>query len=148
MRQIGSVQNQQQAERLSAYLMTREISTQCEQDGDKWMVWVKEEDQIDQAKALLNEFRDNPDEIKYREAIDVAQKITRENEKKLQQAKANYVQMTSDRWNAPIHKVAPFTVALVVISVIVALFLTQLGKDINGAAMRALAFCSIPGEQG
>jgi GlpG protein len=147
MRLIGDVETRQQAERISAYLLTREISTHCEANGDRWQVWVKDEDQIERARQLLEEFKGQPNDPRYREAVDVAQKIAREREKKLQAAKGNYVQMTGDRWNAPITKVAPFTVALVVLSVIVALFLTGLGNDTDGAAMRALTFCSLSAEQ-
>ena len=147
MRLIGSVETKQQAERLAAYLLTRDIPTHCELEGPGWQIWGKDEDQIPQAKALLDEFRRHPDDPRYREAVDVAQKLAREQQKKLQQAKSNYVKMAGDRWNAPITKVAPFTVALVAICVIVALFLTQLGQDQDGATMRALAFSSISADQ-
>jgi len=148
MRLIGFVENVQQAERISAYLMTREISTHTEEDGEQVQIWVKDEDQLDQAKQLLEEFRENPDDVRYREAVDLAQAMIKQQQKKLQQTKANYVQMNNARWSAPIHQTAPFTVSIVVICTIVALFLTNLGKDRNGAAMRALSFCSISGEQG
>lgn len=143
MRLIGNVESKQHADRITAFLITREISTHCEQEGEKWEIWVRDEDAIDPAKAHLAEFNANPDDVKYREAVDVAQKIAREKEKKLQEAKANYVQMTTDRWNAPITKVAPFTVALIAICAVVGLFLTNLGKDHHGSTFRALAFCSI-----
>ncbi|MCP4080089.1 MAG: rhomboid family intramembrane serine protease [Planctomycetaceae bacterium] len=148
MRLIGSVDNQQQAERISAYLMTHEIGNHVEQGDPRWQVWVKDEDALDRAKVLLAEFQANPNDVKYHEAVDLAQKIMRANEKKLQQAKANRVQMTSDRWTAPIHKTAPFTVTLVVICVIVALFMTNLGEDKDGVTMRSLSFCSISGALG
>jgi len=147
MRLIGTVEDKQRAERISAYMLTHEISTHCEQVNESWQIWIKDEDLVSQARTFLEEFRGNPDDVKYREAIDVAQKIAREKEKKLQEAKSNLVQMTSDRWNAPITKVAPFTVALIAISVIVCVFLTNLGKNADGAAFRALAFCSISSDE-
>ena len=59
--------------------------------------------------------------------------MIKQKQKKLQQNKANYVQMNNARWSAPIHQTAPFTVSIVVICAIVALFLTDLGQDRNGA---------------
>jgi len=143
MRLIGNVETKQQAERISAFLKTQEISTHCEIDGEVWEVWVRDEDQIEQAKVHLEQFRGDPDATEYRQAIDVAQKIARDQDKKNQEAKSNYVQMTRDRWSAPITKVAPFTVALIAISVVVFVFLTGMGKDPDGSAYRALAFASI-----
>ena len=143
MRLIGHVENKTFAERISAYLMTQDVSTLCEQDGDKWQIWVKDEDQIDLAKTLLEEFRGKPDDIQYRQAIDAAHKIAREKEKKLQATKSNQIQMTADRWNAPITKVAPFTVALIAICVVVGIFMTNRGTDHDSVTFRALSFSSI-----
>lgn len=143
MRLIGNVKSKQHAERISAFLLTRDISTHCEDEGEQWDVWVRDEDFIDVAKAHLKEFNANPDDAQYRQAVEVAQKIVREKEKKLQEVKANQIQMTGDRWNAPITKVAPFTVALVAVCVVVSLFMTQMGKDRDSATFRALSFASI-----
>ncbi len=143
MRLIGTVKNKTYAERVAAYMMTQEVSTHCEEEQGEWQVWVRDEDQIPQAKELLSEFRENPEDIKYQQAVAEAQKIAREQEKKRQEAKANQVILSQDRWNAPITKVAPFTIALVVISVIVSVFLTNFGDSTDSAAFRALSFSSI-----
>ena len=143
MRLIGNVKSGEHAERISAFLLTRDIATNCENDGDYWNVWVLDEDYIDTAKNHLKDFNANPDDAQYRQAVEVAQKIVREKEQRLKEVKANQIQITNDRWNAPITKVAPFTVALVAVCAFVSLFLTGVGEDRDSSTFRALSFVSI-----
>ena len=49
MRQVGSLPDQRDAERFAAYLVTQGIEAHAEQDSRDWAVWVRDEDQLDQA---------------------------------------------------------------------------------------------------
>ena len=146
MRLIGTVPSKQHAERISAFLVTQEISTHFEEDKDAWQIWVRDEDRLGDAKGMLETFRQNPDDTRYKKAVDEAQKIAREKEREAQEAKSKQVQMTSDRWTSPLHKVAPLTVAIIVICVAVG-FLTGFGDNNSSEVVKALAFSSLTNEQ-
>ncbi len=145
MRLIGQLDSKAHAERFLAYLTTQEISAHCEHENDGWEIWVRDEDQIDRAIELYHEFKADPASGKYREAVDKALTIAREQERKAQKVKKNMVQMQS-RWNAPITRRAPLTIGLVVVCVIISL-LTNFGRDIAGTSFRALALGALTSEQ-
>ena len=145
MRLIGHLDSKTHAERFSAFLMTRGISSHCELEDTRWELWIRDEDQIDEATGHLEEFRANPDAPQYRAAVDEAHRLAREKEKKLQEVKSNQMQMT-DRWNAPMTRSAPLTIALIVICVAVALF-TNFGSAVAGATYQALALASLTQKQ-
>ncbi len=132
MRFIGTVDNKTHAERITAYLTTRNISTHCEGDQARWEIWVRDEDQIERASQELEQFLGEPDAPRYRSAREQAVKQSRQKARQQQQARSQQIHMAGDRWNAPIHKVAPLTVTLVVICGVVAL-MTDFGDDAQGA---------------
>jgi GlpG protein len=146
MRLIGQIADKSHAERFTSFLLTRSIATHCEEAGDQWEVWIRDEDQIETAKNELEKFRANPDGETYRESVVAAALIARQKAIKEKQIRKQQVDMTTRRWNAPIHKVAPLTVTLILISFLVGL-MTQFGQDRDGFAMRALAFSSLTSAQ-
>ena len=97
MRLIGHLDSKTHAERFSAFLMTRGISSHCELEDTRWELWIRDEDQIEEATGHLEEFRANPDAPQYRAAVDEAHRIAREKEKKLQEVNPNQMQMTDRR---------------------------------------------------
>ena len=145
MRLIGQVTSSEQAQRFSAFLVTKEIATQCDETANGWDVWVRDEDRVDEANQLLEVFLRNPEDDQYRQAVDQAQRIAKEEADKRILAKKNMVQM-NHQWNAPLTKRAPTTIAIVVICSIVAL-LTDFGKSYQGSTYQALALTSVTQEQ-
>ncbi len=146
MRRIGQVGTKQQAERITAWMLTRDIAIRCEEENGRWEIWVRDEDQIDEAAGELQSFQADPDAPRYRAAVDEANRLVREKKKKELQARSQQVDLTTDRWNAPLHRVAPLTMAMIVVSGIIAL-LTNFGNDVDGATFRALALTSLTAEQ-
>lgn len=142
MRLIGKIVDKTHAERFASYLLTRSVETHCEQSGDHWELWIRDEDKIEAAKKELELFRNNPNGAVYRDAVEAAELIVRQKSKHEKQVRKQQVQMTGGRWNAPVHRVAPLTVTLVVITFVVAL-MTNFGYDYDGFAMRALALSSL-----
>ncbi len=146
MRLIGQIADKSQAERFSSFLLTRSIETHCEQSGDHWELWIRDEDKIETARSELELFRSNPNGAAYRDALEAAGLILRQKAKQEKQVRKQQVQMSGGRWSAPIHKVAPLTVTLVIITFLVGL-MTNFGYDVDGFAMRALALGSLtPGQ--
>ena len=52
MRQIGSIQQEQRAQRFADFLVAKKIRNEVEREGgDSWSVWIHDEDRV--AEALL-----------------------------------------------------------------------------------------------
>lgn len=92
MRCLGQIRNRAQAEKFVAHLLTLEISTQIESINnadDQWEIWVRDEDRLTEASRELDEFLVNPDASKYATAIEKANAILDEREKKRREAAKN-----------------------------------------------------------
>jgi GlpG protein len=68
MRQIGNLPDETQARRFSDHLIASRIRHEIEPEGNAWAVWIKDEEQVQEAKAQLERFRANPDASEFRAA--------------------------------------------------------------------------------
>lgn len=66
MRQLGTLPDERQARLFSEHLTTHEIRNELEADGGDWVIWIKDEDQVDDARARLERFRANPTATEFR----------------------------------------------------------------------------------
>ncbi len=137
LRQIGSIAQEKDARALADYLLTLDISTKLVPKPDGSMaVWVHREDRVPEARRALDEFAQDPADPRYQSASQAARVLR----KQAEQADAEYrknVREMREKWDAPIHRRAPLTAALIAASVAVALF-TDLG--LNGPAVARLTF--------
>ena len=127
MRQIGQLADEASARTFGDYLYVQGIENQVEpQKGEGWVVWINDEDKIPQAAALLQTFRENPADPKYRAKAKEAV-ARREAEDKDQ---ANYEKKIRNRRQLfrPLteYGFGPLTFILIVFSVVVAI-LSNLG---------------------
>src|ERR1041384_4751471 len=84
MRMIGRLENEAGARLFSDFLYAKGIENQTEPErSGAWALWIHAEEQLEAAKALLNEYRENPRDPKYQDASRVAA------EKWKQEQKAN-----------------------------------------------------------
>ena len=84
MRMIGQLENEASARLFSDFLYAQGIENQTEPErSGAWALWIHAEEQMDAAKALLNQYRENPRDPKYQHASRVAE------EKWKQEQKAN-----------------------------------------------------------
>lgn len=65
MRHIGSVQTEKQAFIVYSYLLSHGIHSTYEVAKDEVTLWIFEEDELERAKELLNEYKDNPNDPKF-----------------------------------------------------------------------------------
>lgn len=66
MRQIGHLETEEAARTFSDYLYVQGIENQIEEEkGHGWAVWIRAEEQLDEARELLVAFRQNPAGPKY-----------------------------------------------------------------------------------
>ena len=68
MRQIGNLPDEKQARLFSDHLVANRIGNEVEQDGGDWAIWIKDEEQVEDAKTQLERFRANPAAPEFRSA--------------------------------------------------------------------------------
>jgi GlpG protein len=101
MRQVGTLSSQSEAQRFAAWLVTQQIAAHAEQENGGWVVWVRDEDRLPQAREALAHFREHPGDAKYQDAERTAEAARREEEAKRRQAQGNVVQMRGRWGNTP-----------------------------------------------
>jgi GlpG protein len=84
MRHLTTITGKSNAESFVAYLLTQNIPTHVEPtfDPNEWDVWIRDEDILETAKQEYQQFLANPDDAKYRQAIDQAKSIIKEKKQK------------------------------------------------------------------
>ena len=137
MRQIGTLAKEPDAQRLAAYLVTQGVEAHAEPDGEGWVIWVRNENDIESARESFEKFRVDPNDPCYRGAERAADSILREKERR--RTADNVVEMRG-RWRQGATRRAPLTFALVALSVVASLA-TDFGDFDGSATMRWLAFC-------
>lgn len=99
MRQAGTISDQQQANKFADYLLTLGIDCRVEPEGDASVVWVIDEDRLEEGRQQLNEFVADPSAEKFRGVSKQADTIRRAEEKREKEFAKNVVDVRS-RWHA------------------------------------------------
>ena len=137
MREIGSIAREKDARALADYLLTLDISTKLAPKADgSTAVWVHREDRVPEARKVLEEFARDPADPRYQSASQAAKALRKQAEQADAEFRGNVREMR-EIWDAPIHKRAPLTVALIAASILVALG-TDLGE--KRSAVERLTF--------
>lgn len=90
MRQIGKVSSEQLANRFSDYLLTLGIHSKVDRTSQgECILWIHEENHVDQARSELEAFRSNPDDARYRGAADEAAGIRKMEQLKERERRKN-----------------------------------------------------------
>ncbi len=140
MRLIGSISDKQQIERFVAYLITKNISVHVENDAHKFQIWVRDEDRVDEASRLLNEFCGDPGNSKYVSAIGTATEILSEKSRRRSQARKRLHTSANIR-SSPRFR-SPLVLFLTGVMIVVWLA-TGLGSLPFNDSMRSMLFTSI-----
>ena len=135
MRHIGTLPDARQAEVFQDYALTLGVKTRVDHEPGGWAVWVFDEDAVTRAKSELEKFAANPGASIYRDASEAASHLREAEQKKVELARKNTVQVR-ERWSRPLASRAPVTFVLMAISVFVAVT-SQLG-DKYEPTLRAL----------
>jgi GlpG protein len=152
MRCLGQINGRGSAESFVAYLLTQQITTQIEcldEANDRWEVWVRDEDKLQQANAELRAFESNPSDPKYAQALSEARAILQQKEKARQQAARNIRRIDTSRRPGMMGGgggLPPLTLTLLILCVAVSL-LTSFGRpgptnDWGRSALEELRFVS------
>ncbi len=127
MRELISFADREQAHRLSAYLVTQSIPSEVEQEEAQWVVWVVNDDDRDNAAQILDQFRQDPDDERYRLARGTARQLEKQEADTQKQIRRPQVYL-STRWSGPWWDSHPGTTVLILISVLVAVLCTDWTK--------------------
>ncbi|HUG90568.1 MAG TPA: rhomboid family intramembrane serine protease [Planctomycetaceae bacterium] len=125
MRQVGTLGSEQHARRFADYLLTRGIHSSIEREDGQWVVWIHEEDHVDDARDEFARFRERPDDSTYAGAAGRAADLRKQDERKAKQVRRNVVDV-AQRWSRPVASRCPITSAMLLGCVLVAL-LTRFG---------------------
>ncbi len=93
MRQIGKLPQERDAQRLAAFLITLGVDAHAEYDGQDWMIWVRDENRLEEARRIFTDYRHDPENPKYAGAEREADTIRRDSIQKRLDAQKNVIEM-------------------------------------------------------
>jgi len=138
MRQIGTLRKESDALRLVDYLFTEGIRAHAEADRDDWVIWVRDENDLDRGRDELENFSRSPDDARYAHVAAKADSIRKEEILRRQRSHDNTVQM-GGRWRRPITQRSPLVVTMIGFSLLMFL-LSGLGMGNLSLPVRWLGF--------
>ncbi|HMP88626.1 MAG TPA: rhomboid family intramembrane serine protease [Kiritimatiellia bacterium] len=147
MRDIGKIQDEEKAKLFCDYLFNQGINSHVEKHSDgAWVVWVEEEDRLDEATQRLAEFESGFDKSKFIEGASGADDRRKAQEKNNKEY-AKKMRTGADVFNTyGIAGMGKITFVLIALSVIATL-LTNFGKNDNLFQRIAIAETfTLPGE--
>lgn len=127
MRQIGAVKNEQQAQRLTDFLLTQGIRSQVESGEGGWSVWVYDEDRLPEARSILERFQANADDPAFVKAGAEAERLRSEAIAREKRIRKQIVDVRS-QWTNRSAATRPLTILLIAAAVAVG-FLTTFGEN-------------------
>ena len=129
MRAIGTIPDEAEARRFTDYLLTRKITTRLDARPDGSVVWVHREEQVDEARRELDEFRKEPGAARYQGTDEAARALRKKAEREERQHVKNSISL-SGRWNyRPVGR-CPLTLLLITASVAVGV-LSHFGRRVE-----------------
>ncbi len=138
MRQIGTIADDRQMQRLADYLLAQGIKIQAERGESGYMVWAIDEDRVHQAREEIARFQENPEDERYAGAARDARQI-RDGAIRAEKTRQKNVVHAGRQWSVPRGK--PVTILLIVLSCAAA-FSTGFGKNDQNPILQKLLIAS------
>ncbi len=128
MRPIGTLADEIQARHFGNFLYGKGIENQVDPNSQgSWEIWVLDDVHVEAAKSFLDRFSRNPDDPTFAKASDAAARQRRHDEATQAPKRARMVDARTMFYSPPA-PLGPVTLALIVISIAVAVF-TSLGGN-------------------
>jgi GlpG protein len=127
MRQIGTLQNESDAHRFGAFLLTLGIDNNVEESNDAWDIWVANDDHLDHARTELDKFTAAPAGAQYDQAVVAAKSIEAEKEQAAEKRRKNFIDVRT-RSSQVMQSNIPLTMLLVAVTIMVG-FLTKVWSE-------------------
>ena len=143
MRQIGTIADEKQAQRIADYLLTQGMPAICESEGEHWVIWIRDENHVESARAVLDDFRQDPEAERFRAAPKQADVMRSEEVRRRIQHQKNTVEVRT-QWQGPLRRRAPLVAALIGLSVFCSV-VTNFGRppQRNGQVFNTLMMADI-----
>ena len=139
MRSIGSLDDRQLADRLVAFLSVEGIGAEAEESDSKWLIWIKDEDKLDEARSLMSEFESEPGNPRYSAAVEEADRLKKKEEARRREVAKRVVDVRG-RWQqgtAGAGRLTKLVIGLCVIATILGGFV----NSSDNTVVRSLSFC-------
>ena len=133
MRQAGTLESQEAAQRLADYLLTLRIAGRVEPANQRWPLWILDENQLERAKQELQAFLQNPADPRY-DAARQAADVRRQEAERARVARKNLIEVRG-RWSPAAPGSGKFVMVLTAASIFVAVF-THLGETVDPELLR------------
>lgn len=130
MRQVGSLDDGELAERFASHLRAMGISATVDRVESGYRIWVHDENRIADAKAEFPLFLAEPDHQRYEMAEDLAMERAREDAIRQRASRGRTVNV-AERWSRPANEGAPVTIFLVVACVATAILTGLFQQQMN-----------------
>ncbi len=128
MRKFGTLSDETTAKRLVDYLLTQRIhatANAADDPAEGWELWVREEDQLDTARQIFDEYRKHPNDARYAVAAQ-ANQIRKQIHAEVKQRAKLVRRMPRSMMDIRARPI-PVTIAVIVIATFIGL-LTDLGS--------------------
>lgn len=144
MRQIGTLPDEDAARTFGDFLLTRGVKANVEARDGEWIVWIVDEDDVEQAREELAQYRENPEAEHFSEGARAAADLRRQEEKQRKKSQKQVVDMRQ-RWNRPMSQQTAVTTTLIAISFIVVGLGTNWNLFMESPSLfRGPGFCKRP----
>lgn len=124
MRQLCTLESESAARTLAAYLITQRIVAHAEGEAAGHTVWVRDEDQLESARAILLQFQANPGDARFQGAERTAEKFLRDEAQAMRRKQSNVVEMRG-KWGSGTGALSaqrcPVVLGMIAISILVAI---------------------------
>ncbi len=97
MRQIGHIDDKNQAATFSDYLYNEGFENEVEEEGGRFAVWIHDEDRLEEAQDELKAFLSRPGEARYRQGAEEGRRKWNEARRKEKKSRSEVVDMRT-RW--------------------------------------------------
>jgi GlpG protein len=124
MRELHRFADERPARRLATILTAKSLPASVEREDDAWVVWIRNDDDRAAARGVLEVWLNDPEAPEFAGAEQAARLQTAMDERAAQQRRRLRVNI-QDRWNGVWYACYPFTVALTVACIVVAVFGTD-----------------------
>jgi GlpG protein len=137
LRQFGILPKHLDPKVFADYLLTLGMKSRVDEQPDGWSLWIYNEDHLERARDELRGYLSRPEDPCYRDAVEAAKAIRRQEQQLNQQFRKNY-QEVSELWAYPGLRRRPLTFALVAICLFV--FLLEESPRVGSPVIQGMSF--------
>jgi GlpG protein len=125
MRLIGHLTEKTSALTFSDFLYVQGIGNEVESEKEGWAIWIHGEDEVPRARELLEQYKTNPADPRYKKSAAQAENLKVQERLSEEDAKDRYFDKSRVFRETRSYRIGPLTVALVLVCVGVTIAATK-----------------------